>query len=156
MSFTALDDKFQSTLPRGSDIRYGVRLPNHLISIHAPSRERLASLMLSRTFLLFQSTLPRGSDSCFLLNSISLSYFNPRSLAGATRMKRMCLTFYTHFNPRSLAGATCQFFKPCKQLRDFNPRSLAGATNSSKITADKLAFQSTLPRGSDTCRIVQT
>ena len=45
----------------------------------------LASLMLSRTFLLFQSTLPHGSDFHVILPRYHLLNFNPRSLTGATR-----------------------------------------------------------------------
>ena len=54
---------FQSTLPRGSDGSLTVKGNSTIIiSIHAPSRERL--LLLSRQIitLVFQSTLPRGSD----------------------------------------------------------------------------------------------
>ena len=61
--------------------------------------------------------------------SLSLrSNFNPRSLAGATRIRGMGLGSAVDFNPRSLAGAT------------FNPVS---STHWLK------GFQSTLPRGSD-------
>ena len=95
--FTSL--KFQSTLPRGSDI-YGTLRgifiiyfnPRSLagatiadtcrfrfvkISIHAPSRERLARSPRLRSSILFQSTLPRGSDVIFsifskLLQQISI------------------------------------------------------------------------------------
>ncbi len=76
-------------------------------------------------------------------------YFNPRSLAGATRDKvkaekkliisihapsrerRICSQFCRHygdFNPRSLAGATKNPSQCRELLPDFNPRSLAGAT----------------------------
>ena len=56
--------RFQSTLPRGSDI-IGIKQQPELtlISIHAPSRERLASLLMAVVVVI---------------------YFNPRSLAGAT------------------------------------------------------------------------
>ena len=55
---------FQSTLPRGSDLCHShVQQAHAEISIHAPSRERLA---ICRLFafcqIVFQSTLPRGSD----------------------------------------------------------------------------------------------
>ena len=54
---------FQSTLPRGSDeddIPSGV--VRDLISIHAPSRERLLGGQYFNNWSEFQSTLPRGSD----------------------------------------------------------------------------------------------
>ena len=56
---------FQSTLPHGSDcicICFIVRI---LISIHAPSRERLILACLLVLVILFQSTLPHGSDISF-------------------------------------------------------------------------------------------
>ncbi len=50
---------------------------NHIISIHAPSRERLLRPPLWRSFFAFQSTLPHGSDDeavmhmqlCFIFQS---------------------------------------------------------------------------------------
>ena len=75
---------FQSTLPRGSDLASSESFAaffyfnprslagatakaaiidcKRLISIHAPSRERLNLLICLPLFVLFQSTLPRGSD----------------------------------------------------------------------------------------------
>ena len=54
---------FQSTLPRGSDDVLTTILNAYgMISIHAPSRERLDSIVDSVNIWLFQSTLPRGSD----------------------------------------------------------------------------------------------
>ena len=77
--------KFQSTLPRGSDLSPGEPpfFPDS-ISIHAPSRERLRSIDLA----------------------LYLFYFNPRSLAGATLSGLRYLGLVYNFNPRSLAGAT--------------------------------------------------
>ena len=77
--------RFQSTLPRGSDVDNMEIFAPIVISIHAPSRER----PLSKRF----SAIAR------------------------------------HFNPRSLAGATFKIFEPWNSM---------------------VAFQSTLPRGSDT------
>ena len=98
------------------------------ISIHAPSRERPARYGNGCLSLTFQSTLPRGSDTSGAVGSFAASYFNPRSLAGATdkrvtvlrqpvisihapsrerrRFRRILCTCYGNFNPRSLAGAT--------------------------------------------------
>ena len=120
---------FQSTLPRGSDIKaMQVRiLPR--ISIHAPSRERPWYTTLYYLRVQFQSTLPRGSDFFnFFKKFCRTSNFNPRSLAGATILKKttgaaaeisihapsrerppaplLMLTLVANFNPRSLAGAT--------------------------------------------------
>ena len=55
------------------------------ISIHAPSRERLL---------------------CSVTINLPGSYFNPRSLAGATNGNAQAVSQCLHFNPRSLAGAT--------------------------------------------------
>ncbi len=75
----------------------------------------------------FQSTLPRGSDISSISSWLIASYFNPRSLAGAT--------FF------------CTIFFDCNSY--FNPRSLAGATDNDGNIGIKFRFQSTLPRGSD-------
>ena len=101
---------FQSTLPRGSDpsqrqqrcradhfnprsLAGATSIVLHItfdfaISIHAPSRERHTANTHALRHLLFQSTLPRGSDSAILNLDVLLSYFNPRSLAGATKNLR--------------------------------------------------------------------
>ena len=146
---------FQSTLPRGSDVSWNI-----------------AQL----TFMAFQSTLPRGSDDtrecryCFagrisihapsrerqvlLSKAIPVHYFNPRSLAGATRGEASSRCRAVHFNPRSLAGATqpgcgektsdvISIHAPSRErhtfaiaagarIGNFNPRSLAGATLSKR------------------------
>ena len=77
----------------------------------------------------FQSTLPRGSDTLITPSFLTHRNFNPRSLAGATTYLFRFAAGRHYFNPRSLAGATFKIFKP----RDC-----------------VIAFQSTLPRGSDT------
>ena len=143
------------------------------ISIHAPSRERLRAIRWPPSLTVFQSTLPHGSDG---LPNLELSaalirfqstlphgsdlaarhrpnlstYFNPRSLTGATLTLPMVQqrqafqstlphgsdvnlltqhsSFTRHFNPRSLTGATA-ISRLCPQARlYFNPRSLTGAT----------------------------
>ena len=122
--------QFQSTLPRGSDMKGMGFLPIIFkISIHAPSRERqVARLSVNAPVGVFQSTLPRGSDRriavCFLFSS----YFNPRSLAGATSVQPYRHGLADYFNPRSLAGATILNCIGDDRKKYFNPRSLAGAT----------------------------
>ena len=54
--------RFQSTLPRGSDYADVSELGDYMISIHAPSRERLSLNTVLKSRPVFQSTLPRGSD----------------------------------------------------------------------------------------------
>ena len=57
------DTLFQSTLPHGSDSIISISLSiDSIISIHAPSRERLLLCRLHLLKSLFQSTLPHGSD----------------------------------------------------------------------------------------------
>ena len=103
------------------------------ISIHAPSRERPSFCFTS--FLFF-------------------NYFNPRSLAGATQIKLQYKLQYKYFNPRSLAGATLisliniwlltiSIHAPSRERQPLNHFKLLA-----------IAFQSTLPRGSD--RIMST
>ena len=163
---------FQSTLPRGSDILTDVRFKKLNISIHAPSRERRIVEGLQSCSSLFQSTLPRGSDiaplDCY---STAGGYFNPRSLAGATyynSIKCIKIQISIHAPSRERRPAGWRY---CSHPYHFNPRSLAGATSSwrfqdsgYKISIHApsrerrcprgcpfciVAFQSTLPRGSD-------
>ena len=54
--------KFQSTLPCGSDIIMSDLLAIIKISIHAPLRERLLIDLVLSAVAVFQSTLPCGSD----------------------------------------------------------------------------------------------
>ena len=59
----------------------------NLISIHAPSRERLKIFKTRNDVVTFQSTLPRGSDTFTKIIICREGNFNPRSLAGATRQE---------------------------------------------------------------------
>ena len=62
------------------------------ISIHAPSRERRQSPGGGSGNGQFQSTLPRGSDQGVHHKRARPLYFNPRSLAGATKCPiKICL-----------------------------------------------------------------
>ena len=73
------------------------------------------------------------------MSSISIMlycYFNPRSLAGATRNDIRRNVLDSHFNPRSLTGTT---YKPSAKLSSaiyFNPRSLTGATRIGRSTGE--------------------
>ena len=119
------------------------------ISIHAPSRERQSTSAKSCPFDLFQSTLPHGSDRAAQSVSSGKSYFNPRSLTGATPILPAHQDTHCYFNPRSLTGATGFAFLRERPLPDFNPRSLTGATSVFPAPTTELIFQSTLPHGSD-------
>ncbi len=120
---------FQSTLPHGSD-QYGdtTLLPDY-ISIHAPSRERLNTLL----------RMDRQSN------------FNPRSLTGATSWVWPSASFASYFNPRSLTGATIR----TRSVVLITVISIH-APSRERHYADKnrcreCEFQSTLPHGSDYC-----
>ena len=127
---SALWREFQSTLPYGSDSLTWAK------ALQSP---------------IFQSTLPRGSDGKINIIDFLKTYFNPRSLAGATMFLMIRVPQDNqNFNPRSLAGATTGAYcsipyvtaisihAPSRERRsirlflgrntDFNPRSLAGAT----------------------------
>ena len=106
----SMDDmQFQSTLPHGSDCILTRSSCIASISIHAPSRERLGMGHCISGKKTFQSTLPHGSDCCsigFNITKLQISIHAPsrerlgRSTISAPR---------SYFNPRSLTGATqCQ------------------------------------------------
>ena len=119
---------------------------------------------------LFQSTLPRGSDLSSILKGSKPRNFNPRSLAGATIWLATVLMF-PKFQSTLPRGSDLSSILKGSKPRNFNPRSLAGATmelnirylaiiisihapsrerlKSRLILLSVLAFQSTLPRGSD-------
>ena len=80
-----LTTKFQSTLPRGSDLLL-VQLGNKaIISIHAPSRERLQPPALTMRYIIISIHAPsRERPTLAPLHSKKPVDFNPRSLAGAT------------------------------------------------------------------------
>ena len=170
--YTSITRLFQSTLPHGSDItQYAWWYPHVAISIHAPSRERRNSSDGIVSIRPFQSTLPHGSDPPLLILdslfsdfnprsltgatlvitffALRLLNFNPRSLTGATRAFKCCDFEKLYFNPRSLTGATTKSHFVALYRHDFNPRSLTGATSTCFVPALIIAFQSTLPHGSD-------
>ena len=122
-------DEFQSTLPRGSDYNVvQILCFAASISIHAPSRERPASHV----------------------SRLTMADFNPRSLAGATRSRRLgstsqCISIHAPSRERPAFGdptsakVGISIHAPSRERRAissmgcplyayFNPRSLAGAT----------------------------
>ena len=126
--YRGADVRFQSTLPRGSDL-----LPT------AAHRQKLFYFN------------PRSLAGATLRGMLSISRsinFNPRSLAGATPTifnGAFWLSFQSTL-PRGSDPVRRHSVFPCAY---FNPRSLAGATvGYLRQCADKI-FQSTLPRGSD-------
>ena len=120
-----------------------------LISIHAPSRERLDVDATHEAAKQFQSTLPHGSDYPRVLLGQPRRDFNPRSLTGATCLfawlpQGKDISIHAPSRERPAAKALQQ-----QEQRHFNPRSLTGATSDVSILLRRNQFQSTLPHGSD-------
>ena len=147
------EQQFQSTLPRGSDLSFSVPLVKlRIISIHAPSRERLISGTKFKTLIGISIHAPsRERLAVLIFLKRSSQNFNPRSLAGATqsedsaaasasisihapsreRLIHNTSLYSLHFisihapSRERLAYCRCVYRVPT----DFNPRSLAGATS---------------------------
>ena len=119
------------------------------ISIHAPSRERRCCSISIGIPHIFQSTLPRGSDYLTATELLSIVEFQSTLPRGSDASALIKPLIRKDFNPRSLAGATIPLVGLSRRSDYFNPRSLAGATIPLNLTCVRLAFQSTLPRGSD-------
>ena len=98
-----------------------------IISIHAPSRERLPILRIPPAMPVFQSTLPHGSDSIIGIYITGIFNFNPRSLTGATEPFRAYNLIYN-----------ISIHAPSRERHTANIKS-----------DTRLKFQSTLPHGSD-------
>ena len=141
---------FQSTLPRGSDyISVFSQVFFILISIHAPSRERLE---FSAARLFYEISIHAPSRERHFdrpAPSSSLRYFNPRSLAGATVICTALSGVLFDFNPRSLAGATTVFLHRFSRLKISIHAPSRERRWSDTPTVAAVIFQSTLPRGSD-------
>ena len=98
----------------------------------------------------FQSTLPRGSDAVHTSDNVALCYFNPRSLTGATALLvcpqphrqsfQSTLPYESNLNTQSNGGwiSEISIHAPLRER-------LVDKIFLSEI----LAFQSTLPCGSD-------
>ena len=145
-----LNIQFQSTLPRGSDLATKPALV-HTFDFNPRS---LAGATTGATVVL----------PAFI-------HFNPRSLAGATAYASSLISFHaisihapsrerlsrplgiclkpTNFNPRSLAGATL-FLPLSYPLFSISIHAPSRERHMDKsLTSNVIAFQSTLPRGSD-------
>ena len=126
-----------------------------MISIHAPSRERLF---------------------CALVGFLMMSDFNPRSLTGATT-NGAAMVVMAPFQSTLPHGSDYISLFLTESVRDFNPRSLTGATSywDNRLVSDFISihapsrerqkfspllrrltlFQSTLPHGSDHSLLLQ-
>ena len=145
-----------------------------IISIHAPSRERHDRVEQPAISGKISIHAPSRERQTVAVGAVGVPLnFNPRSLAGATWLSPRSCSAGGNFNPRSLAGATPVWYSIYKQNKvisihapsrerhlalmlrarvtcNFNPRSLAGATGKlMQMRRRNAAFQSTLPRGSD-------
>ena len=124
-------------------------ISRNAISIHAPLRERRNSKHNVAAVTAFQSTLPCGSDRELLAPHSELLLFQSTLPCGSDPVSSCFVCTTSYFNPRSLAGATHNFIvgnlkgkisihAPLRErplintfglpVANFNPRSLAGAT----------------------------
>ena len=124
------------------------------ISIHAPSRERPYVAKKYISGKQFQSTLPRGSDDSrgIAIVQLAISIHAPsrerRADAASNSAKAQ------HFNPRSLAGAT-DAASFCSSQSAISIHAPSRERQSARYVAKySLKFQSTLPRGSDSIKMM--
>ena len=124
---TAGMSAFQSTLPRG-ERQYQLigTFATRIISIHAPARGATYSIKNTVNTSQFQSTLPRGERH------------------GSTGSSKQRGRISIHAPAR---GATSQFFSVFSIHTISIHAPARGATLTDWLTAYRLIFQSTLPRG---------
>ena len=149
MRFVRAAHKFQSTLPRRSDVKenesyYRKRCFNprsrvgerpsprrsgrgDTVSIHAPAGSDSASPGMGRSRnVTFQSTLPRGERPFPALGSLAPLSFNPRSPRGSDR--EMGNRFWAgKVSIHAPAGSDYRLFFNRFTVTSFNPRSRAGS-----------------------------
>ena len=162
---------FQSTLPHGSDSgRDTLYVEYYVISILAPSRERLHDILGRLGALHISILAPSRERHCYGYVICSFFYFNPRSLAGATRrlISRFPLTAFQSSLPRGSDRQQCGYIDrsaisilaPSRERRfcfDFLPHiSVISILAPSRERPYSRArgyreriFQSSLPHGSD-------
>ena len=126
-AYAEAGDKFQSTLPYGSDLNWRVRRKTHCY--FNPRSLTGATLTGIR-----RRGYPRN--------------FNPRSLTGATATSNI-LHLLLIFQSTLPYGSDHENKEPFHSYVDFNPRSLTGATLCRAGINSAFLFQSTLPYGSD-------
>ena len=141
---------FQSTLPHGSDvnesglanqtIRISIHAPSRErladgltrkkaanISIHAPSRERRICPVQLRQLTLISIHAPSRERPISLSIILLSGYFNPRSLTGATIILAVILRIFLFQSTLPHGSDTNKGFE-FWFYDNFNPRSLTGAT----------------------------
>ena len=98
-----------------------------IISIHAPLRGRLVRSARTQARGRFQSTPPCGGDYCPKYRISASAYFNPRPLAGATKVLKPSGGM-SPFQSTPPCGGDCWESTMGSSRSYFNPRPLAGAT----------------------------
>ena len=106
--------------------------------------------LLQYRVLKFQSTLPRGSDhQTNAANISSTTNFNPRSLAGATNCNQL-LTPKFYISIHAPLRERPLLLSPCQSIHRISIHAPSRERLVDKIfLSEILAFQSTLPCGSD-------
>ena len=120
-----------------------------MISIHAP---RGATFVFTANVfpLTFQSNAPRGSDSNGRSASTSVRDFNPRSLAGATRLLSRLIQQYAISIHAPSRERLPVYLDSSILLAISTPRLPRGSDDTTWfLPAHNCYFNSTLPRGSD-------
>ena len=120
--------KFQSTLPQGSDLSSE---PTGRNGLHFNPRSRKGATVLLYSLwimLIFQSTLPQGSDNILETQLTVGKNFNPRSRKGATSrklklIKQKRISIHAPARERRVISSLILCW-----LLNFNPRSRKGAT----------------------------
>ena len=150
-----------------------------LISIHAPSRERLLAYLERMVQRYFNPRSLAGATTACLSARIGLFDFNPRSLAGATLVRMACIVLAPLFqstlprgsDPALASPPSCceiSIHAPSRERHDAEKAEAARKLISIQAPSRErppswhsgvffCVFQSTLPRGSDpsSCTVSQ-
>ena len=118
------------------------------ISIHAPLRGRPDRGLENLEAIRFQSTPPCGGDGMDLNVLIGREDFNPRPLAGATKIIAVPAEA-EQFQSTPPCGGDHSHRGNGSSHAYFNPRPLAGATLCDRGILPRIKFQSTPPCGGD-------
>ena len=120
--------KFQSTLPQGSDLSSE---PTGRNGLHFNPRSRKGATVLLYSLwimLIFQSTLPQGSDNILETQLTVGKNFNPRSRKGATSRKLKLIKQKRISIHAPARERLVQLQHRLVSVPNFNPRSRKGAT----------------------------
>ena len=168
---------FQSTLPRGSDgVAFVTVIYDLLISIHAPSRERLQTGYQLGNQLSISIHAPSRERPHYVHSPLYGIYFNPRSLAGATPVpfSKACIIHISIHAPSRERQCSLWLARRYRLFQSTLPRgsdvtervythktliSIHAPSRERRRMLEKFCiavlFQSTLPRGSDAYPFIQ-